>query len=305
VGEGQKVAVGRIVGRTIATTVRSLLLFVGLGIIAYAAVRASMLVGRRLLPFAGFHGATDWSGRMTVTLLTLLGLRIIAVPAAVIRALAGAMIVHRAVALWRGAALSLRADAAAAGRAFWAVAGIALVWIVLGVLPYLPDWFRKPPITFIDYPNWMPKWLQSVIYEYVLWHPFITIGSIVLLIAGILWCLAIPVAVVEGCGPIASLRRSMQLTKGHRLRIFGLWLLYTAFSVGATAGCNFLIATDAPAMPHPRWSLLASSVPWLLPFILMAVGTAAIYAEARRIEVATSPSSATAPQPTGQPSLRS
>jgi hypothetical protein len=36
---------------------------------------------------------------------------------------------------------------------------------------------------------------------------------------------AMPVCIVEQLGPVASLKRSSQLTKGHRWKIFGLWLL--------------------------------------------------------------------------------
>jgi hypothetical protein len=35
----------------------------------------------------------------------------------------------------------------------------------------------------------------------------------------------VPVCVVEGCGPLRSLERSRELTKGYRWRILVLWLL--------------------------------------------------------------------------------
>ena len=61
-------------------------------------------------------------------------------------------------------------------------------------------------------------------------------GSLLLLIPGlVLWTMfmvAVPACVVERLGPIASLRRSAGLTKGNRLRLFGLFLLLL---IGLTA----------------------------------------------------------------------
>ena len=49
------------------------------------------------------------------------------------------------------------------------------------------------------------------------------------LILGIMWYVATPVCVVEQKGPLASLGRSSELTKGHRWKIFGMIvLLYIA-----------------------------------------------------------------------------
>jgi hypothetical protein len=40
-----------------------------------------------------------------------------------------------------------------------------------------------------------------------------------------MWCLGTPACVIELTGPWASLKRSAQLTKGYRWKIFGLLLL--------------------------------------------------------------------------------
>lgn len=70
----------------------------------------------------------------------------------------------------------------------------------------------------------------------------IWIGLILLIvpgiILGIMWYVATPVCVVEQKGPLASLGRSSELTKGHRWKIFGMAvLLYiAAFVVGLVIG---------------------------------------------------------------------
>jgi hypothetical protein len=67
----------------------------------------------------------------------------------------------------------------------------------------------------------------------------IWIGLILLIvpgiILGIMWYVATPVCVVEQKGPLASLGRSSELTKGHRWKIFGmvLLLIVVAAIVGA------------------------------------------------------------------------
>jgi hypothetical protein len=57
----------------------------------------------------------------------------------------------------------------------------------------------------------------------------ITLASMLLIIPGLIlltmWFVATPACVVERLGPIRSMRRSSQLTKGHRWKVFGLILL--------------------------------------------------------------------------------
>lgn len=52
------------------------------------------------------------------------------------------------------------------------------------------------------------------------------IGFILLVIPGyilfVMWYVALPAVVVERLGPMAALRRSAELTKGHRWKIFGI-----------------------------------------------------------------------------------
>jgi uncharacterized membrane protein len=62
----------------------------------------------------------------------------------------------------------------------------------------------------------------------------IWIGLILLIVPGIMfalrWSVALPACVVEGLGPLASMKRSAQLTKGHRWKLFGIFLLLWAAS---------------------------------------------------------------------------
>jgi hypothetical protein len=57
----------------------------------------------------------------------------------------------------------------------------------------------------------------------------IWVGIILLIVPGIMvalrWSVALPACVVEGLSPFASMKRSAQLTRGHRWKIFGIFLL--------------------------------------------------------------------------------
>src|SRR5262249_9793848 len=66
---------------------------------------------------------------------------------------------------------------------------------------------------------------------------------------GIMWYVATPVCVVEQKGPLASLGRSSQLTKGHRWKIFGMIvLLYLgAIIIGLVVGA-LLGLTHSPIL---------------------------------------------------------
>lgn len=59
-------------------------------------------------------------------------------------------------------------------------------------------------------------------------------GMILLIVPGIMfalrWSVALPACVVEGLSPLASMKRSAELTKGHRWKLFGVFLLLVIVS---------------------------------------------------------------------------
>jgi hypothetical protein len=92
------------------------------------------------------------------------------------------------------------------------------------------------------------------------------LGLILLIVPGIMlytmWLVGVAACVVERTGPWRSLRRSQELTKGHRWKIFGLFLLLVLLSLinpllqyvltvtaGATAG----------AIGNAIWTALGSA----------------------------------------------
>jgi hypothetical protein len=60
-------------------------------------------------------------------------------------------------------------------------------------------------------------WICTILAE-IITAPAIVVPTIL----SCMWYLAIPACVIEGRGPIESMRRSSELTKGHRWKFFGL-----------------------------------------------------------------------------------
>jgi len=63
----------------------------------------------------------------------------------------------------------------------------------------------------------------------------------------VIFCLAIPAAVAERIGPIGALQRTVELTKGHRLQIFGclmilLVMVGSAWAIGCMASSTASVA---------------------------------------------------------------
>jgi hypothetical protein len=73
----------------------------------------------------------------------------------------------------------------------------------------------------------------------------IMLGTLLLIIPGfilaVMWYVAVPICVVERTGPVKSLSRSQELTKGFRWKVFALFLLaLIANGVGGNVVGNFL-----------------------------------------------------------------
>jgi hypothetical protein len=107
------------------------------------------------------------------------------------------------------------------------------------------------------------------------------------MILGVMWCVSVPAAVVEGVGPIKALGRSRALTKGSRWPLFGLILVaFIAAYVLSMAiyGFNFAaaasVATDGMAVPQ----MIGAVIIGTLTSVLFGAGLAAIYTELRMVK---------------------
>lgn len=88
------------------------------------------------------------------------------------------------------------------------------------------------------------RW-PAVIATAFCYYLFVTIGWVALLVPGIIIAVrtivAVPVCLLEDLPPMAALRRSQTLTKGHRWKIFALYLVCTVPLVYAEALLSLLV----------------------------------------------------------------
>ena len=134
--------------------------------------------------------------------------------------------------------------AGAVGLAF--IGGILAVVLTLvsqAVILYVAfQYLRGQPVALGDavqkgFARFLPILGLVILFFLGVW-----VGLILLVIPGIMlmvaWSVSVAACVVEGTGPVASLKRSAALTKGHRWKIFGIFLLIWIASiiVGALIG---------------------------------------------------------------------
>jgi hypothetical protein len=109
--------------------------------------------------------------------------------------------------------------------------------------------------------------LLAIIGVMFLMGVVVMIGFVLLVIPGVIAAIALfvtlPACVVEKLAPVASLKRSAALTKGHRWRIFGLYFLMAIVLgilgqiVGALAG--LLLGVVVGPLVAFAWQALASA----------------------------------------------
>ena len=109
------------------------------------------------------------------------------------------------------------------------------------------------------------------------------LGSILLVVPGLIliciWDVAIPACVVERLGPVDSLFRSEALTKGCRMKIFGLILILMIILQVVIRTAPLLIHDVRPRMYYILLELFDS-----IPTALINIMPAVIYFELRRVK---------------------
>jgi hypothetical protein len=129
----------------------------------------------------------------------------------------------------------------ALSQALWALLGVLLL-MVLSTLSYaiiLHATFqdmRRRPVRLAESLNvGLSRFLPLIGLAFVAGF-LIVLGLILLIIPGLIlytmWFVGLPACVVERLGPWTSLRRSRELTKGHRWKLFALALVIPVVNGG-------------------------------------------------------------------------
>jgi hypothetical protein len=102
----------------------------------------------------------------------------------------------------------------------------------------------------------LPNLVEPLLFAAV----FMVVASVLV----VRWSLTLPACVVEGLGPVDSLRRSAELTKGHRWKVFGIILLVCTPLPAATAMLGAAMSSFDPALRYLGQFILG--VAWITGF---------------------------------------
>jgi hypothetical protein len=165
----------------------------------------------------------------------------------VLGTLGEAVIVHAAFQDMQRRPVRLAESLSVALRRFLPIVGVAFVVVLLIRL--------VGAVAFVMVLSVASVMGLSIQHEYLQ-----NVGLILLIIPGLIlyaiWFVAVPACVVERLGPWTSLRRSRDLTKGHRWKLCGLALLPIIPSLGITFG----LATAAGPIVGPIISWFCTGI---------------------------------------------
>lgn len=121
------------------------------------------------------------------------------------------------------------------------------------------------------------------------------VGTLLLVVpamfAAVVLCVAVPVAVIERKGPVASLTRSFHLTKGLRWKVFGVLVVVVAANLLAVGLWSMLSLSTHTAEGYTSAAPLAQLMMFaivLLQNVATVTVTASLYAELRLAQEPTS-----------------
>jgi hypothetical protein len=111
------------------------------------------------------------------------------------------------------------------------------------------------------------------------------LGSMLCLVPGLMFMMqyfvATPVAVVEGKGGMAALRRSGELTAGRRWPLFGLYVLVLIINIGVPQLARVAMISTPPTAPDLAHYLLVNTLVVVLLQAFYAVVVAVAYHDLR------------------------
>jgi len=115
---------------------------------------------------------------------------------------------------------------------------------------------RRRPVRLVESLNIVLRRSLAVVGFAFVATFLIQLGLVLLIVPGFIlytmWFVGLPACIIERLGPWTSLRRSRQLTKGHRWKLFGLALLIIIPGLGA----GFLITTGLTAVVGPTVAVI-------------------------------------------------
>jgi hypothetical protein len=125
---------------------------------------------------------------------------------------------------------------------------------------------RNRPVNVLESLKVAVRRLLPLIALALLESVLLVLGLIALIVPGIIlytmWLVAVAACVVERTGPWRSLRRSQELTKGHRWKVFGLFLVLLVLSLInplLQLALNATVGATAAAIGNAIWTAIGSA----------------------------------------------
>ena len=135
---------------------------------------------------------------------------------------------------------------------------------------------------------WLPCFLVGVISSlaYLVTAPLLVAPMLVL---ACLWMVAAPAVVIERRGPIDALKRSVELGRGNRWRVFGTIAIFWAAAIGLSAVASIVsvLFDRTGAGPYPAMAL--NAVVGALNGVVGLVGVVVLYDQLRRCRAGETP----------------
>jgi hypothetical protein len=112
-------------------------------------------------------------------------------------------------------------------------------------------------------------------------------GLVLLLVPGVIllccWAVSLPVLAVEPAGPLQALRRSAEMTRGHRWQVLTLGLMFVGVNAAVLILAWFVAALLLLSGPLAVLAVLVSGLANAVLSVLTAIGMTALYRELARI----------------------
>jgi len=228
--------VGSIISRAAAVLWRHCLAFSIVALIAYLPSYVTSIAASRQLTEWALMARTTQPGDPAALAqgLSVLGWAALSLVALIVFSTLGeAVIAHAAFQDLRRRPVSLAESSNVVFRRLLPILGFAFVAPLLRIVIGLLAAFGVSSIIVGGSTDLLLIWLALGL--------LIIVGLILYTI----WFVALPACVVERIGPWSSLRRSRELTKGHRWKLFGLALLLLIGGFGSSLLQFVLAAVDA------------------------------------------------------------
>lgn len=218
--------VGEVLGRAWRIFIGNILFFLGVPVLIYIALAGVVAVAAGVVRVTGGAGALMWAG-IVLAAIVMLG----------VQTVGQGVLLLGAFQRLRGEPLRIGAALRRALARLLPLLGLTVLWgLGLGICLILS--FAVLSFAFWALASGRLMLLSPIVL------PLALVPSAILLV---IWAVIVPACVIEGHGPLDSLLRSADLTKGSRWRIFGIMLLVGLLSV-AGEGVDLVITPISSAL---------------------------------------------------------